>query len=106
MTSFDNIGYAFLAIFQSVTLEGWSSIMVMLEKTYNVPGGILFFIPIIFIGAFFLLNLTLAVIKIKFTEEHQNKKEKGGMKKVKPKLKVESSEEEDNPREILFIKAD
>jgi hypothetical protein len=30
VTSFDNIFYAFLAIFQSVTLEGWSVIMVQL----------------------------------------------------------------------------
>ena len=28
----------------------------------------LFFVPMVFIGAFFLLNLTLAVIKNKFTE--------------------------------------
>ena len=27
-----------------------------------------FFVPMVFIGAFFLLNLTLAVIKNKFTE--------------------------------------
>lgn len=80
--------------------------MVMLEKTYNIPGGILFFIPIIFIGAFFLLNLTLAVIKIKFTEEHQSKKEKGGNKKARPKIKVESSDEDDNPKDALLIKAD
>lgn len=30
----------------------------------------LFFIPLVFIGAFFLLNLTLAVIKAKFSDEH------------------------------------
>jgi hypothetical protein len=29
----------------------------------------IYFYPIIFIGAFFLLNLTLAVIKATFTEE-------------------------------------
>jgi len=80
--------------------------MVMLEKTYNIPGGILFFIPIIFIGAFFLLNLTLAVIKIKFTEEHQSKKEKGGNKKVKPKLKHDSDDEDEIPKDALIIKAD
>jgi hypothetical protein len=32
-----------------------------------------YFIPLVFIGAFFLLNLTLAVIKSKFSEEHQKK---------------------------------
>ena len=34
---------------------------------------VIYFYPIIFIGAFFLLNLTLAVIKAKFTEEMNNK---------------------------------
>ena len=35
----------------------------------------IYFYSIVFIGAFFLLNLTLAVIKAKFTEEMKNKKE-------------------------------
>ena len=29
-----------------------------------------YFLPLVFIGAFFLLNLTLAVINAKFTEAH------------------------------------
>ncbi len=43
----------------------------------------IYFYPIIFIGAFFLLNLTLAVIKAKFTEEMNNKKEAAGPVKKK-----------------------
>ncbi len=38
------------------------------------PFTVAYFIPLVFIGAFFLLNLTLAVIKSKFSEEHQKKK--------------------------------
>jgi hypothetical protein len=34
----------------------------------------LFFMPLIFIGAFFLLNLTLAVINSKFNDEHNRAK--------------------------------
>ena len=33
-----------------------------------------FFIPLVFIGAFFLMNLTLAVIKSKFTKQHEDRK--------------------------------
>ena len=64
VTNFDTIFYALLVIFQSVTLEGWSVIMVQVIKCYGIL-GYFFFIPIVFIGAFFLLNLTLAVIKSK-----------------------------------------
>ena len=39
--------------------------MFQMAYTYY---AFLFFVPMVFIGAFFLLNLTLAVIKNKFTE--------------------------------------
>ena len=70
VTNFDNILYALLAVFQSVTLEGWSVMMVMLQKTFS-DLAVLFFFPLVFIGAFFLLNLTLAVINSKFNEAHK-----------------------------------
>ena len=60
-TNFDNIFWALLNVFQCITLEGWSEIMVMYQKAYH-PLTIFFFVPMVFIGAFFLLNLTLAVI--------------------------------------------
>jgi hypothetical protein len=59
-------------VFASVTLEGWTYIMAAIAKSYTYYSP-LFFIPMIFIGAFFLLNLTLAVIKAKFSEEHEKK---------------------------------
>jgi hypothetical protein len=71
-TSFDTIFYSLLAIFQSVSLEGWSVIMQQVAMTYT-PLSFIFFIPLVFIGAFFLLNLTLAVIKAKFSEAHDER---------------------------------
>ena len=44
--------------------------MVMYEKAFTsfiIP----FFVIIVFFGAFFLLNLTLAVINSKFSEAHK-----------------------------------
>ena len=50
----------------------------------------LFFVPMVFIGAFFLLNLTLAVIKNKFTETMtetaETKKLLGKVKKISKKI--------------------
>lgn len=65
-TSFDNIFFALLAIFQCVTMEGWTHIMIYLQKTFSI-WVILYFLPLMFLGAFFFINLTLAVIKMKFT---------------------------------------
>ena len=58
-------------VFQSVTLEGWSDFMVLLEKVQLPVLIYVFMIPLVFIGAFFLLNLTLAVINSSFNETHK-----------------------------------
>ena len=47
--------------------------MVMYQKAYT-PWTILFFVPMVFIGAFFLLNLTLAVIQSSYSETQTAKK--------------------------------
>ena len=63
VVSFDNIGAASLSIFTSITLEGWTDIMYSLNKTWGLPPATaIYFISLIMIGAFFLLNLALAVI--------------------------------------------
>ena len=69
VSNFDNVSYSMLAVFQSVTLEGWSDVQVMLQEAYTYI-IYLYFVLIVFVGAFFLLNLTLAVINSKFTEAH------------------------------------
>ena len=68
--------------------------MILLEDAIGRWISIYFY-PIIFIGSFFLLNLTLAVIKAKFTEEMENKKEMAKPKKKKLNDAAESSDDED-----------
>ena len=64
-------------VFICMTLEGWSDIMKMLVKVMSSL-VIIYFVAIVFIGTYFLVNLTIAVITIKFTEEHS-----GGMEDKK-----------------------
>ena len=71
VTNFDNVMYAFLNVFQIVTLEGWSDIMTMVWQTVG-PAMVIYFTFVVFAGAFFLLNLTLAVINYYFTEAQQS----------------------------------
>jgi len=79
ITNFDTVFSSLLMVFQVVTLEGWSNIMVVLQKTFS-PFVVVYFIFLIFIGTFFLLNLTLAVIKTEFTVSSINAKAKGSAK--------------------------
>ncbi|KAI4484988.1 hypothetical protein M0802_012885 [Mischocyttarus mexicanus] len=94
ITSFDNIGFAMLTVFQCITMEGWTSILYWVKQeicssvcvsgapmlahviagftwlwsnlqtndalgsTYNW----IYFIPLIVLGSFFMLNLVLGVL--------------------------------------------
>lgn len=79
VTNFDTIFYSFLMAFQSVTLEGWSDIMLAVQNTFS-PLAAIYFVFLIFIGSFFLLNLTLAVIKAEFTSQNSTVAEKQAIK--------------------------
>eukprot|EP00759_Apiculatamorpha_spiralis_P019667 PhF_6_TR25502/c0_g1_i3/m.35544 len=66
-TSFDHMGWAFLTIFQTMTLEGWSSIMYMLDDLWGRI-NVLYFVLLIVFGTFFVLNLVLAVLSDNFSK--------------------------------------
>jgi len=68
--NFDHIFSSLLMVFQCITLEGWSEIQKMFQMTYN-PFVVFYFVPLVFIGAFFLLNLMLAVINNSFNRTRQ-----------------------------------
>lgn len=62
ITNFDWMGRAFLTIFQCITMEGWVDIMYMVQDATGEVVPAVYFIVLILVGSFFLLNLTLAVI--------------------------------------------
>ncbi|KFV48805.1 Voltage-dependent T-type calcium channel subunit alpha-1G, partial [Tyto alba] len=56
--NFDNIGYAWIAIFQVITLEGWVDIMYFVMDAHSFYNFI-YFILLIIVGSFFMINLCL-----------------------------------------------
>ena len=74
VTNFDNLCYAVLQVFQCVTMEGWSDIQSMYQSAYTYVIFV-YFTPLVLVGSFFLLNLTLAVINSKFTEAHHEQQQ-------------------------------
>jgi hypothetical protein len=67
VTNFDNIFMGMLVVFQCISLEGWSEVMVLYQIVYSNQ-IMFFFVPMVYVGSFFLLNLTLAVINNSFNE--------------------------------------
>ncbi|CAH8485674.1 unnamed protein product [Heterobilharzia americana] len=71
ITSFDNIGSAMLTVFQCITMEGWTDVLYMTNRTYGSRFNWIYFIPLIVIGAFLLINLVLGVLSGEFAKERE-----------------------------------
>ena len=75
-THFDNIGNAMMTIFTSITLEGWVDVMYNLMDGWGTPWFVItYFILLVLIGSFFMLNLALAVVFDEYAKADEAKKE-------------------------------
>jgi len=71
ITNFDNIFDSFLTIFQMVTLEGWTALMYNMMDSNVTSMAVAVCCSFVFIGAFFLLNIILAVLDEQITDNHE-----------------------------------
>ncbi|XP_014800563.1 PREDICTED: sodium channel protein type 5 subunit alpha-like isoform X3 [Calidris pugnax] len=69
-TSFDTFGWAFLSLFRLMTQDYWERLY---QQTLRSAGKIymLFFMLVIFLGSFYLVNLILAVVAMAYEEQNQ-----------------------------------
>ncbi|CAH1116001.1 unnamed protein product [Phaedon cochleariae] len=73
--SFDNIGLAWIAIFLVISLEGWTEIMYYVQDGHSFWDWI-YFVLLIVIGSFFMINLCLVVIATQFSETKKREMER------------------------------
>ncbi|KAK7579828.1 hypothetical protein V9T40_000457 [Parthenolecanium corni] len=71
ITSFDNIGLAMLTVFQCITMEGWTTILYWMNDAYGSLYNWMYFVPLIVLGSFFMLNLVLGVLSGEFAKERE-----------------------------------
>ena len=82
LTSFDNFPDAVLAMCQIITLEGWSHLMYTVQHTVGAFSTALIFVLLIIIGAFFMLNLMLAVLWDNYDRTHYKQEHEAAKKKI------------------------
>ncbi|XP_037684693.1 sodium channel protein type 11 subunit alpha [Choloepus didactylus] len=70
-TNFDQFHWSFLAMFRLVTQDSWERLY---QQTLRTAGkfSVFFFVVIIFLGSFYLINLTLAVVTMAYEEQNRN----------------------------------
>uniref|UniRef100_A0A8D3CPJ9 Sodium channel protein n=1 Tax=Scophthalmus maximus TaxID=52904 RepID=A0A8D3CPJ9_SCOMX len=87
-TSFDSFGWAFLALFRLMTQDFWENLYMLTlraaGKTYMI-----FFVLVIFVGSFYLVNLILAVVAMAYEEQNQATMEEALQKEEEFKAMLE-----------------
>uniref|UniRef100_A0A3Q2E0Z9 Sodium channel protein n=1 Tax=Cyprinodon variegatus TaxID=28743 RepID=A0A3Q2E0Z9_CYPVA len=69
-TSFDTFSWAFLSLFRLMTQDYWENLY---QQTLRAAGKpyMIFFVLVIFLGSFYLINLILAVVAMAYDEQNQ-----------------------------------
>ncbi|KAL4477034.1 hypothetical protein ABPG72_011731 [Tetrahymena utriculariae] len=68
---FDTFGWSVLNVYVIVSLEGWTQIMNLMQSGFSYY-SVFYFFFVVYIGSFFLMNLTMAIIGVKYTESISN----------------------------------
>uniref|UniRef100_A0A8C4V8A6 Sodium channel protein n=1 Tax=Falco tinnunculus TaxID=100819 RepID=A0A8C4V8A6_FALTI len=80
-TSFDTFSWAFLSLFRLMTQDFWENLYQLTlraaGKTYMI-----FFVLVIFLGSFYLINLILAVVAMAYEEQNQATMEEAEQKEA------------------------
>uniref|UniRef100_A0A8B9KHA2 Calcium channel, voltage-dependent, R type, alpha 1E subunit a n=1 Tax=Astyanax mexicanus TaxID=7994 RepID=A0A8B9KHA2_ASTMX len=89
ITQFDNILFALLTVFQCITMEGWTTVLYNANDALGPSYNWLYFIPLIIIGSFFVLNLVLGVLSGEFAKERERVENRRAFMKLRRQQQIE-----------------
>uniref|UniRef100_A0A8C3PMK6 Voltage-dependent L-type calcium channel subunit alpha n=1 Tax=Calidris pygmaea TaxID=425635 RepID=A0A8C3PMK6_9CHAR len=89
ITNFDNFAFAMLTVFQCITMEGWTDVLYWVNDAIGRDWPWIYFVTLIIIGSFFVLNLVLGVLSGEFSKEREKAKARGDFQKLREKQQLE-----------------
>ncbi|XP_033734214.1 sodium channel protein type 4 subunit alpha A-like isoform X1 [Pecten maximus] len=72
-TSFDHFGVALLCAFRLMTQDYWENLYMLVLRA-NGPWNCLYFMIVILLGSFYLVNLILAIVAMSYDEQQKQDK--------------------------------
>uniref|UniRef100_A0AAQ5Y7D8 Sodium channel protein n=1 Tax=Amphiprion ocellaris TaxID=80972 RepID=A0AAQ5Y7D8_AMPOC len=100
-TSFDSFGWAFLTLFRLMTQDFWENLYMLTlraaGKTYMI-----FFVLVIFVGSFYLVNLILAVVAMAYEEQNQATIEEAEQKEAEFKAMLEQLKKQQEETQVTM----
>ncbi|KAK4471145.1 hypothetical protein MN116_005541 [Schistosoma mekongi] len=89
ITNFDNFGLSMLTVFQCITMEGWTQVLYWVNDSQGMLYPWIYFISMIIIGSFFVMNLVLGVLSGEFSKEREKAKKRGKYQKAREQMQFE-----------------
>ncbi|XP_036926405.1 voltage-dependent L-type calcium channel subunit alpha-1S isoform X3 [Sturnira hondurensis] len=89
ITHFDNFGFSMLTVYQCITMEGWTEVLYWVNDAIGNEWPWIYFVTLILLGSFFILNLVLGVLSGEFTKEREKAKSRGTFQKLREKQQLE-----------------
>jgi hypothetical protein len=71
LRNFDSFSLSSLQVFTVITLEGWTDVMEGTLMNFSESTWV-YFVSLIILGNYIMVNLTLAILKVKFNESQKN----------------------------------
>ncbi|KAL1117949.1 hypothetical protein AAG570_004262 [Ranatra chinensis] len=96
-TSFDTFGWALLSAFRLMTQDYWENLYQLVLRSAG-PWHMLFFIVIIFLGSFYLVNLILAIVAMSYDELQKKAEEEEAAEEEALREAQEAAEAKENKR--------
>uniref|UniRef100_A0A8C3EXS1 Sodium channel protein n=1 Tax=Corvus moneduloides TaxID=1196302 RepID=A0A8C3EXS1_CORMO len=87
-TSFDTFSWAFLSLFRLMTQDYWENLYQLTLRAVG-KSYMIFFVVVIFLGSFYLINLILAVVAMAYEEQNQATIVEAEQREADFKLKLE-----------------
>ncbi|XP_068101708.1 sodium channel protein type 2 subunit alpha-like isoform X2 [Hyperolius riggenbachi] len=103
-TSFDTFSWAFLSLFRLMTQDYWENLYQLTlraaGKTYMI-----FFVLVIFLGSFYLVNLILAVVAMAYEEQNQATLEEAEQKEAEFQQMLEQLKKQQEDAQAAAVAA-
>jgi len=89
ITCFDNFGQAMLTVFQCITLEGWTDMLYWIHDSQGCTWQFIYFVTMVVLGAFFVMNLILGVLSGEFSKEKEKAQSRGDFQRLRAQQQME-----------------
>ncbi|XP_072537832.1 calcium channel, voltage-dependent, L type, alpha 1S subunit, b isoform X1 [Salminus brasiliensis] len=89
ITHFDNFGFAMLTVFQCITMESWTNVLYWVNDAIGNEWAWIYFVTLILLGSFFVLNLVLGVLSGEFSKEREKCRSRGEYQQMRERQQMD-----------------